>query len=439
MQTCPQRAKFMVMIKEKETHEIYALEAIKAITRQRRKRYYLIIGLVIAVFAIGLVVWWIQNQEEQANKQGKLAKWPVAVILPNPNEGVVKDNAARQLEGFELAFEENDVTKKRHQHKFYFTFPLKVEQSENPSEGEDIDYCEQIDDKKATDSRHAINEKIKCWYDEGIRTFIITMSGAALKINNDFANWAQTLPPNDRPVLVATVASAPNIADRQSGVFRHYIRSRDESDVLATYIEAISATRAGIFHVKDDYGEHAKDLLKNRLAQKMGKDNIDVYGVGDEASIRIETSNFVGEVPDNERAVAVIIGYGDMIRNTLDSLKNSPTFTGDVLVVSTFTEEKWRPKHEPGDESFQRRIRYVGPHTSEVEDDSNLRGVVFQFSFLTLDRTLKCKDERGIDDFWNCFTTTTPTSTGQDWAEVEYTKDGDSHIALRLLEVKDDE
>ena len=93
----------------------------------------------------------------------------------------------------------------------------------------------------------------------------------------------------------------------------------------------------------------------------------------------------------------------------------------------------------PGDESFQRRIRYVGPHTTKIEDNRTFRGVVFQFSFLTLDRTLKCKDKRGIDDFWNCFTTTKPTSTGQYWADVEYTKDGDSHIALRLLEVKDDE
>lgn len=429
----------MVMIKEKETHEIYALEAIKAITRQRRKRYYLFSGLAIAVFAMILVILWVRTQEEQANKQGKLAKWPVAIILPNPNKGAVKVNAARQLEGFELAFEENDVTKKRHKHVFYFTFPLKVAESDDLNEGGDVDYCEKKDDAEVKDSRTAINEKIKCWYDQGIRTFIITMSGAALKISKDFGKWTQTLPANDRPILVATVASAPNIADRKNGVFRHYIRSKDESDVLATYIEAINATRAGIFHVTDDYGEDAKDLLKDRLAQKMGEENIGVHGVGGEITIDSDISKFFSKAPNDEQAVAVIIGYGLMIRNTLESLKNSPAFTGKILVVSTFTEENWRPDPKPGDESFQHRIRYVGPHTVKTEDNPAFRGVVFQFSFLTLDRALKCRDKRGIDDFWNCFTTTKPTSTGLDWAEVEYTKDGDSHIALRLLDVKDDE
>ena len=431
VQNCSQHAKFILMPDEQD---ILALEAIEAVAHQGLKRYRLLLGGILAVIVVGLATYFYLPDRQ--------AKWPVAVLLPNMDEGPVKDNAARQWEGFKLAFDDNDIAESKHRHVYHFSYPLKTDDSEEIDDSKAKGYCEAKNDSKAKDSRKAINDKIKCWYDGGIRTFIITMSGAALKINKDFSEWADTLPSNDRPVLVATVASAPDIVDRENGIFRHYIRSKDESAMIATYIESInpSPSSVGIFHVLDDYGNDAKNLLKKRLNLKKEL-GVDVYKVllqKDEQK-KNQIEGLVNDFINAKNNVAVIIGYGPMIKYTLDGLKASNSFKGPILVVSTFTEEDWRPEQVEGDECFRDQIRFVGPTIDTDEDNDDWRGVVFQFSYLTLDRALKCKGERGVEKFWNCFTSAELSSKGKNWTpHIEFTGLGDSHISLRLLEMIDD-
>ena len=447
------------MTENNKANQAYTLNAIEAVTRQGMRRYRLILQGILIVIVIGVSIFLYLP--------AKKAKWPVAVLLPDMEEGAVKDNAKRQWEGFKLAFVDNDVAN-GDRHVFHFTYPLATNENQKTDDNVRINNCEVADDKddpqeddnentlqndkkvqidcceaknavNSQDHRRAINEKIKCWYAQGIRTFIITMSGATIKIKRDFSEWADTLPSNDRPVLVATVASAPELADRKNGVFRHYIRSKDESDIIATYIESInpSPSSVGIFYVTDAYGRDAKNLLKNRLNLKK-ETWVNVYGVklqlDDDKQKQIK--ELVNDFDDDNNKLAVIIGYGPMIKHTLNNLKNSESFEGPILVVSTFTEEDWRPEQIDDDESLHKRIRYVGPSIDVDEDNDVWRGVVFQFSYLTLDRALKCKDERGVEDFWSCFTSAELSSTGKHWApHIEFTELGDSHISLRLLEM----
>lgn len=445
------------MTENKKANQAYTLNAIEAVTRQGMRRYRLILQGILIVIVIGLLIIWYLPAEK--------AKWPVAILLPDmEKEGAVQENAKRQWAGFELAFNDNDVAEDKHRHFFQFSYPLKTkprkvddnstpedeskpkdddslednDKSKDDDKSENIDYCKASNDSVWEDSRKAINDKIKCWYDEGIRTFIITMSGATLKIKRDFSEWADTLPSNDRPVLLATVASAPELADRKSGVFRHYIRSKDESDMIATYIESInpSPSSIGIFYVIDAYGRDAKNLLKNRLNLKK-ETWVNVYGVSLKDALDTQINNLVKEFETNNNKVAVIIGYGPMIKYTLNSINKLSSFKGPILVVSTFTEEGWRPD-KIEDKSFHNRIRFVGPSIDIDEDNAAWRGVVFQFSYLTLDRALKCKGERGVENFWSCFTNAELSSTGKHWApHIEFTELGDSHISLRLLEMSD--
>lgn len=434
------------MTENEKANQAYTLNAIEAVTRQGMRRYRLIMHGVLIAIVVGILISWYLP--------AKKAKWPVAVLLPDTENGAVQANAKRQLDGFKLAFSDNDVAEDKHRHVFHFSYPLKQQKSEekdnsstqrddNPTaddKAEEINYCEESNDRNAEDSRKAINEKIRCWYDEGIRTFIITMSGATVKIKRDFSEWAETLPSNDRPVLVATVASAPELTDRESGVFRHYIRSKDESDIIATYIESMnpSPTSVGIFYVIDAYGRDAKNLLKNRLNLKK-ETWVNVYGVklqSDDLK-QEQIGELVEEFDQDKNKLAIIIGYGPMIKHTLNGLKGLKSFEGKILVVSTFTEEDWRPE-EIKEDSFHDRIRFVGPSIDIDEDNDVWRGVVFQFSYLTLDRALKCKGERGVENFWSCFTNAELSSTGKNWApHIEFTELGDSHISLRLLEIKD--
>jgi len=110
-------------------------------------------------------------------------------------------------------------------------------------------------------------------------------------------------------------------------------------------------------------------------------------------------------------------------------------------VVSTFTEERWWPEWTEDDECFVDRIRYIEPIAKKEETESKRRGVVYQFSYLTLDRALQCKDKRGVEDFWNCFRSVTEFSpSGLIWnPNIEFTEDGDSHISLRLFNLINNE
>jgi hypothetical protein len=412
------------MNEEREERDGSVLDAIETVANEGLKRnrlggrlirFWLLAG--VAVVVAGFLLWWI-------NQPAKLTEVSVAVLLPEMEKGSVAENAARQWAGFSRAFKKHGVKDKDlESHRYNFEYPIKEE------------------------GREAIKIKLKEWYKKGIRTFIITMSGATKPVMKDFVKWINGLPKNDRPVLIATVASAPHLVDRKNGVFRHYIRSKDESAVLATYIESINAQDVGIFYVNDSYGVNAKDILKNRILTSkdtavypkkvnLGKvEGTDI--LNEEIDIPKGVDEFIVEKRSGKTAIAVIIGYGSMIAKTLVELNKN--FEGEILVVSTFTEEDWRPTLDgkDGHGPIASRVRFVGPGT--LDDDPDVRGVVFQFSYLTLDRALKCDDYHKVEDFWACWIAAEPKkdSTGEDWADVEFTEDGDSHISLRLLKANE--
>ena len=397
-----------------------ALDAIEAVAQEglkrnrSGKRNFLQVVLLIIFFIIivvGFVLWLIP--EKDSMELQPLHDWPVAVLLPDRESSSVVENANRQWKGFELAFSDYQVAKSD-QHIYEYDYEVKGEAGDN--------------------TRIKIMEKLKGWHKEGIRIFVITMSGATLLIKEDFKDWVMDLPANEKPVLVATVASAPKIVDLEHGIFRHYIRSKDESGVLATYIESINAQAVGVFYVNDPYGIKAEKTLDARLSKNsvVYPDPVEL-GTGEMADIHTRVKAFIDKQSDHDKAVAVIIGYGSMIKNTLAELDDK--FAGDILVVSTFTEEAWRPELSQNGSSLASRIRFVGPGT--VDNDEDKRGVVFQFSYLTLARALTCRDERGVEAFWACWKGAPGNlkERGEDWAQVEFTADGDSHVSLQLLKV----
>jgi hypothetical protein len=323
------------------------------------------------------------------------------VLLPKPGDGSVGKNAERQWQGFSKAFEDNTVDKndwKTHR----FAYPTKGKELED------------------------IETKIEEWYEDGVRIFIITMSGAVISVKEKFKSFAAKQDEGDRPILVATVASAPKLVSPDDGVFRHYVRSRDEADVLATFIETLENPFLGVFFVDDDYGDGAVETLDERL------DDFFARGIrlqSQEEDIEKSVVEFLSQANNahpRSESVAVIVGYGPMINSIIMELQRN-AFEGQILAVSTFTEAAWRPASL--DQSLKERIHTVG--TWPVAKTLHDRGVVYQFSYLTLDRALNCRDHRGVEALWQCFRDAEPNKT---WATVEFTDEGDSHVSLRLLD-----
>ena len=453
------------MTETRDTERGFTLDAIEAVARQGEKRFLLIsLGIFVAVVAV-LGYFLVKH----LNRLPELADVPVAIMLPRLDAGSAQANAARQWEGFFLAYIKNDVIDAKDQHRYHFNYlpnnestgevdacdagelktlakesevkaawqRFKCWRSRDEVSGCDADSIGKLAEKNDAE---AMLRQVRCWYHkDDIRVFIITMSGAVKVFRQKFIDWANTLDADDRPVLLATVVSAPEVADFGQGVFRHYIRSRDESDTLATYIESLAPhpSRIGIIHVSDEYGTSAKDLLKARLERNasVGAYIVPFNKPEPGVSVRDDFNKFIADGND----LAVVIGYGSMIEMTLDRLKALDTFHGPILLVSTFTEEGWRPEQKPEDECFWDRIRYVGPITDDEETDRERRGVVFQFSYLTLDRALKCKEERGVEDFWACFTKEQSlSSSGRKWnPHIEFTRHGDSHVSLGIFKLND--
>lgn len=397
-------------------------------SRKSARRLRVAAVALIPLVAVGL--WYVLTHPRPRTTDA-----PVAVLLPIPPAkadmpvdeidtyltglsseqsiaaGAVVANAKRLWEGFSDAFEAEQI-RPGERHHSYFAYPFQK------------------------DTAEGIIDRLKRWYkSDGVRTFVVTMSGAAVPLKKLFTEWADTLPANDRPVLVATVASAPDIPNRAKGIFRHFIRSAEESSVFATYIRSLGATEVGIFYVGDDYGENANQILRDLLPIRGA--SIDSYRIdlsNENASVREKVPMFVEQLTSGEDAVAVIIGYGSMMKAMIDTLEDPMArerFRGKILVASTFTEETWRPDVK----GISQRIKTVGP--GWPDDNAKARGVVYQFSYLTLRRALRCKTERGVEAIWSCLSRPYGSS-GKGWANVEFTNDGDSIVtSLRLLDVVD--
>src|SRR5205807_420162 len=85
--------------------------------------------------------------------------------------------------------------------------------------------------------RKLLLEMKELYEKKGSTFFVMTMSGKIAAIREHFKAWHDECVRNGarEPILIATVASAPDLCDASSGILRWYVRSDEESSVLAEY------------------------------------------------------------------------------------------------------------------------------------------------------------------------------------------------------------
>ncbi|GAB3274257.1 hypothetical protein [Parahaliea aestuarii] len=436
------------MRKEVEQQEASAADAIQAVSDAGLKRLGLhdriaatlriprwLLFALEAVLLLSLCIYlWL------ASRPLPIADSPVAVLLPSEDAFSVRGNMERQREGFLKAWEENRVEPRLR----YYQFPLQ--------NGRKDQVTPLPPDPASAPPLEDLNQlmlQLQAWYDEGVRVFIVTMSGSALSLRDRFKQWAGDMPDDEKPILIATVASAPDIADSKHGIFRHYIRSEDESWIFSRYIDQRAGDRdfeVILIQIEDAYGDHARrTLLNNGLALKSTV----------VIPTRLERSDYPGQIrldftPDSDSyKFVVVVGYGDMIETTLEVLRqmeeshdaqHGARLIEEVLVVSTFTEPLWQPTRSLFNRSLYKRVRTLGP----VMGDRGRRGigVVYQFSLLTLDKAIFCarrqgNEWRGLQKFSACWerSDSFSSSTARDLGPIiELLANGDTHIPLQVLE-----
>jgi hypothetical protein len=291
------------------------------------------------------------------------------------------------------------------------------------------------------DSPKRLLEVMQKYYsDSGGTYFIMTMSSKVYDTRQLFKEWHNQCISSGltEPILIATVASAPEIADDRGGILRWYIRSEEESTLLAEYLSWKSnVCRAGVFYITktptqddDPYGVRGMEVFRDRFYQLGGK-SIDWYrGTGTTAKSNVE--EFLAKYRkicgnDLEGVGVFIVGYGKMVKATIGELL-AQRFNGPIACSSTLTEPDWQPE----DTRLDSKIVTVLPRLSDPQGQLSTddRNVVFFFAKQTLTRVLTLTadsaDPRIFIDRWRY---------GQHVTKLdqEYLANGDTHVNLEVV------
>jgi hypothetical protein len=261
----------------------------------------------------------------------------------------------------------------------------------------DVDFAYMNSDETAAELLKVMQER---YSKEGRTFFVMTMSGKLLRLRAHFKRWHDDCVRNGQrePVLIGTVASAPEIADAPSGILRWYVRSEEESALLATYLRwKKGIDHAAVFYItqtagqsNDPYGKKGMEVFRDRFVFSHSGLPIDAFGVT-ATSAKTEVEAFLAKyhkasAQTNDHTGVFIVGYGDMVRETLNQLI-AQGFDGPIACASTLTEPDWQPRNTNADS----RIVTVLPRTSDPQ--AKLRGddrnCVFFFAKETLRRVME--------------------------------------------------
>jgi len=377
---------------------------------------------VTGVVVIGSVIFFFTQIHNIYNyfKKAPPRDPTIEVFLPNPtreSEGAFYQDGAVQKRGFDTAMMAAE------------DWPNKLNVDFQPMSLEE--------------SPEMLLQRMKNLYEtNGATFFVMTMSTKVGGILRHFESWHNECVRERRrePVLIATAASAPNLADAANGVLRWYVRSEEESSTLAEYLRwKLSVTRAAVFYItrnpnlaNDDYGTRGMEVFRDRFSSLGGVCDEQFRFYVTAATAKTAVGSFLARYKgnnhqDTEDRGVFIVGYGDMVRVTIDELL-AQGFKGPIVCASTLTELNCQPK----DTSADNRIFTVLPRTSASQaqlqgDDKN---VVFFFAkkvlLRVLELTAKDRNSGTFIERWKSF-------SGETQLDQECLANGDIIVRLDVV------
>jgi hypothetical protein len=391
-------------------------EVLAAVTQIRPRELRIAVDILLA--GVGLLVVWLATREVRS-KGG-----PIQVFLPEWNgvrEGDFYQDGAIQRKGFDQA---------------------EIEARRIP-DVLGVQYNEMHEDKSAQE----ILKLMEKHYREGSSYFIMTMSSKVEDVLPSFKAWHRQCVNSKKtePILIVTVASAPDLADAENGVVRWYIRSEEESQDLANWLERFvqKAATFAITHTAGNcdstYGAKGVDLFCRYFDGKVPPDlKFYVTARTAKAAVQAFLAKCKGQPNDLPEATAAtpwpgvfVVGYGDMVKNTVTELIEGG-YAGYIACTSTFTDPQWRPSelllNTSKAEIFtvRPRLRNADEHLPE-----NNRNVVFFFARKTLLRTLRLT-AGNIDPKTFLAKWTSATEEGPHALDQIYLKEGDIEVQLKV-------
>ena len=342
----------------------------------------------------------------------------IAVYYPDPSEGgspsedglVQKRGFDRAVAEFRLLDDSPDLHIER---------PYKwVDEKDSRSLGDRI-----------------IDQMRKDYAGHNARVFILTMSSAALAVKPRFVHWRRELQERgqERPILVATVSSAPQIAASEEGIYRLYIRSQEESSLLAEAAWVDGCDKMYVLYITrtlgesdSKYGNGARDEFIERLdAHGVPWNEYEVVDTGSNAAEVVR--DVIADSLDKHKPGVFVVGYGTMLKTTLEELLIQD-FKGPFYCASTLHVPHWQPDAPIGG----RAVTTVTPVRRGTKVTADLeQSPIYFFAAVTLWKALKARKEtRTLSEFERYFWS---KLSNPKWADcMELTTGGDAVINLRL-------
>ena len=360
-----------------------------------------------------LITWFIKRK----SKYSEVQIGPIQVFLPQwvgETDDDFYQDGVTQMEGFAQGESEARVI---HQ-------PLKVDYNpmyENSS-GAQLLQCMQ----KLYEERHSMY-------------FIMTMSSKVEEISAGFKAWHnQCVSANKAPpVLIATVASAPELADVKNGIVRWYIRSDEESRDLANKLDKLGFASAAAFCITRTPGmcddRYGKEGFQKFCEYFDGKVLPGFCFYVTAKTVKAHVKNFLDKIPETEKCGVFVIGYGDMVKNTLTELITGG-YNGCIVCTSTLTDPHWQP---PANvlvmaQAQSTQIFTVLPAPIDHWVGKN-RNVVFLFARKTLMRVLKLTaGQTKTQAFLNKWLEKDPEETLKQTPQI----DGDIEVKVRIVDIE---
>lgn len=343
-----------------------------AITIIRAGALPLQVGVVVMLAALSCAIWFLF----QKRKDGPIQVFPPKTVCEQYQSDFHQDGAV-QKKGFLQA---------------------EVEAIGVPGALK-IAYCDMYESDQPGD----LLKKIKDLYKGGSKYFVLTMSSKAEEILPAFKDWRNSFTlkwgnvtfwtSGNAPVLIITVASAPKLADAKNGIVRWYVRSEEESRLLANYLGNKEFHTAAAFGITPNDGNpdstYAREAISQFAGEFPGRLPQDKLFYTTAKTAKNHVKKFLDENNNGDGIGVFVVGYGEMVKNTISELLTRG-YAGCIVCTSTLTDPHWRPAEDLIKNGNARILTVVPklkqPNAHLVGDNRN---VVFFFAKKTLLRVIK--------------------------------------------------
>lgn len=294
-----------------------------------------------------------------------------------------------------------------------------------PEHGNDYDF--QLIDHRMQYSRE-LESQIVHYLRQGARYFICTTSAIAVPLSENFRRLVEEAGAEDnKPVLICTNAASPKIRTRTNQVYRFYIRSQEEPQVLTDKGSELGLQKAVFIAVDSEYGKGAVEAFREQWRKQGGTvaQGLFLDPVLSKKNIvqKIIAGNLLQYQPD-------VIFIANSNKGLVGSIEALDSFPDDIVILAT-ADLSVKFTQVPIQDILRRKTWFTCVPDMKARDDYVNFDIYTAFLAMTIGKlthTIETLQDNPGSDFHEIF-------TASDYPPIlnfHYYRQGDFIIEMRI-------